>query len=189
MYDPRSFQMLPWFAQQMYFMYQQPFWFNPQMYDRYMNYYLANQQGYGNNINNINLKDYGPGPLVIDIENATEQNNNFRTVLWTGDNFQVTLMSIPVGDDIGVEVHDIDDQFIRIEEGNGIVRMGNSKDNLDFQSRIQDGVAIMIPAGKWHNIINTGNEPLKLYSIYAPPVHPYGTVHETKEDAKESERY
>ncbi len=188
MYNQRNFQMQPWFNPQMYFMYPQPFWFNPQICERYMKYYLDNQQLY-NNQNNINLKDYGPEPLVIDIENVTEQNNNFRTVLWTGENLQVTLMSIPVGEDIGVEVHNIDDQFIRIEEGNGIVRMGDSKDNLDFQRRIQDGVGIMIPAGKWHNVINTGNEPLKLYSIYAPPSHPYGTVHQTKEDAIESERY
>ena len=189
MYDPRQFQMMPWFAPQMYFMYPPPFLFNPQVYNRYMQYYLQNQQGYDMNENYINLKDYGPNPFVIDIEKATEQNNNFRTVLWTGDNFQVTLMSIPVGDDIGLEVHDIDDQFIRIEEGQGIVRIGDSKDNLDFQRKIYDGVAIMIPAGKWHNIINTGNEPLKLYSIYAPPVHPQGTVHKTKSDAQASERY
>ena len=91
-------------------------------------------------------------------------------------------MSIPVGDDI-------DNQFIRIEEGQGIVRIGDSKDNLDFQRKIHDGVAIMIPGGKWHNIINTGNEPLKLYSIYAPPEHPQGTVHKTKSDAQASERY
>lgn len=189
MYDPRQFQMMPWFAPQMYFMYPPPFLFNPQIYNRYMQYYLENQQGYDMNENYINLKDYGPNPFVIDIEKATEQNNNFRTVLWTGDNFQVTLMSIPVGDDIGLEVHDIDDQFLRIEEGQGIVRIGDSKDNLDFQRTIYDGAAIMIPAGKWHNIINTGNEPLKLYSIYAPPVHPYGTVHKTKSDAQASERY
>ena len=176
MYDTRQFQMTPWFAPQMYFMYPPHFLFNPQIYNRYMQYYLENQQGYSMDENYLNLQDYGPNPFVIDIEKATEQNNNFRTVLWTGDNFQVTLMSIPVGDDIGLEVHDIDDQFIRIEEGQGIVRIGDSKDNLDFQRKIYDGAAIMIPAGKWHNIINTGNEPLKLYSIYAPPVHPQGNL-------------
>ena len=187
MYDTRQFQMMPWFAPQMYFMYPPPFLFNPQIYNRYMQYSLQNQQGYSMDENYLNLQDYGPNPFVIDIEKATEQNNNFRTVLWTGDNFQVTLMSIPVGEDIGLEVHDIDDQFIRIEEGQGIVRIGDSKDNLDFQRKIYDGAAIMIPAGKWHNIINTGNEPLKLYSIYAPPVHPQGTVHKTKSDAQDSE--
>ena len=189
MYDTRQFQMMPWFAPQMYFMYPPPFLFNPQIYNRYMQYSLQNQQGYSMDENYLNLQDYGPNPFVIDIEKATEQNNNFRTVLWTGDNLQVTLMSIPVGDDIGLEVHNIDDQFIRIEEGQGIVRIGDSKDNLDFQRKIYDGAAIMIPAGKWHNIINTGNEPLKLYSIYAPPAHPKGTVHKTKSDAQDSERY
>ena len=188
MYYPRNFQMLPWFAQQMYFMYPQCFWFNPQMNERYMKYYLDNQQGY-TNFNNQNLMDYGPQPFVIDIDEATKRNNTFRTILWTGDNFQVSLMSIPVGGDIGLEVHEDGDQFIRIEDGDGMVLMGDSKDNLDFQRRIEDDDAIMIPNGKWHNIINTGNEPLKLYAIYAPPEHPYGTIHQTKEDAQESERY
>lgn len=133
------------------------------------------------------LKDYGPRPFVINIEEATKQNNNFRTTLWTGKNLQVTVMSINVGDDIGLEVHQTGDQFIRIEEGQGIVKMGNSKDNLNFQKRIHDDSAIMIPAGIWHNVINTGNKPLKLYAIYAPPEHPRDTVHETKAAAEAAE--
>ena len=92
-----------------------------------------------------------------------------------------------MGDDIGLEVHETGDQFIRIEQGQGIVVMGDSKNNLNFQQRIYDGFAIMIPVGKWHNIINTGNQPLKLYAIYAPPQHPSGTVHQTKADAQASE--
>ncbi|WP_330615515.1 cupin domain-containing protein [Romboutsia sp. 1001713B170131_170501_G6] len=105
---------------------------------------------------------------------------------------QVTLMSIDIGDDIGLEVHPTGDQFIRIEEGQGLVKMGDSKDNLDFQRKVYDDYAIMIPAGKWHNVINTGNKPLKLYAIYAPPEHPHGAVHETKanaEAAEHNERY
>ena len=130
---------------------------------------------------------YGPNPFVIDIEDASEENNNFRTALWTGNNLQVTLMSIGVGDDIGLEVHTSGDQFIRIEEGEALVKMGDSQDNLDFQRRVSDGYAIMIPAGKWHDIVNLGNKPLKLYVIYAPPQHPQGTVHNTKNDAEAAE--
>ncbi|SMF84761.1 Mannose-6-phosphate isomerase, cupin superfamily [Paenibacillus uliginis N3/975] len=126
------------------------------------------------------LKDYGSKPFVVNIEEVTEQNNTYRTALWTGSNFQVTVMSINVGDDIGLEVHPTTDQFIRIEEGQGLVQMGDSKDKLTFEEKAYDDYAIMIPAGKWHNLTNTGNKPLKIYVIYAPPEHPYGTVHETK---------
>ncbi|NLZ34279.1 MAG: cupin domain-containing protein, partial [Clostridiales bacterium] len=73
------------------------------------------------------------------------------------------------------------------EKGQGIVKMGDNKDNLDFQRRVYDNYAIIIPAGKWHNVINTGNTPLKLYSIYAPPQHPKGTVHATKAIADAAE--
>ena len=127
--------------------------------------------------------DYGPEPFVINIDQATKQNNTFRTALWTGNYLQLTLMSINVGEDIGLENHPNLDQFIRIEQGQGLVKMGYSKDNLDFQRRVADDYAIIIPAGTWHNLINTGNRPLKLYSIYAPPQHPKGTVHRTKADA------
>ncbi|WP_346929084.1 cupin domain-containing protein [Clostridium sp.] len=136
------------------------------------------------------LKNCGPQPqpFVVDISEATKENNTFRTVLWTGKHLQVTLMSINVCDDIGLEIHPNVDQFIRIEEGQGLVKMGSSKDRLDFQAKVCDDFAIMIPAGTWHNIINTGNKPLKLYSIYAPPEHPRGTVHMTKADAEAAEK-
>ncbi|MRX56614.1 cupin domain-containing protein [Bacillus idriensis] len=132
---------------------------------------------------NISLKDYGPTPFVININEATKQNNMYRTALWTGTHLQVTLMSLNVGEDIGLEMHPDVDQFLRVEQGQGIVQMGKSKDNLNFERRIFDDTAIMIPAGTWHNVTNTGNIPLKLYSIYAPPQHPRGTVHVTKADA------
>ena len=135
----------------------------------------------------IELKDYGPEPFVINIEEATKQNNNYRTTLWTGNHLQLTLMSIKVGEDIGLEVHPHLDQFIRIEEGEGLVKMGDTKNNLDFQRKVRDDFAFIIPAGKWHNLINTGNEPIKLYSIYAPPEHPHGTVHKTKAIAEATE--
>lgn len=131
------------------------------------------------------LKDYGPCPFVVNIEEITKQNDYFRIALWTGEYLQLTLMSINPDDDIGLEMHPDVDQFIRIEEGRGFIMMGDRKDQLDFRANVYDDYAILIPAGKWHNLINTGRTPLKLYSIYAPPEHPRGTVHETKEDAEE----
>lgn len=133
------------------------------------------------------LRDYGPEPFVINIDEAAEQNNTFRTALWTGNHLQVTLMSIRAGESIGLENHPHLDQFIRIEQGQGLVKMGYSKDNLDFQRRVFEDYAVIIPAGTWHNLINTGNRPLKLYSIYAPPQHPRGTVHKTRADAMAAE--
>ncbi len=134
------------------------------------------------------LKDYGPCPFVVNIEEATTQNDYYRTALWTGEHLQLTLMSINVRDDIGLEIHPELDQFIRIEEGRGIVKMGDRKEQLDFEAKVYDDYAIFIPAGKWHNLINTGRKPLKLYAIYAPPEHSRGTVHETKKDAEENHR-
>jgi mannose-6-phosphate isomerase-like protein (cupin superfamily) len=154
-------------------------WNNKWSYDWNPHYYNWNNHNY-NPYGNITLQDYGTRPFVVNIDQATKQNNNYRTALWTGKYFQVTLMSINVGEDIGLEVHPTTDQFIRIEEGQGLVQIGDSRDKLDFQVMAYDDYAIMIPAGKWHNITNTGNRPLKVYVIYAPPEHPYGTVHETK---------
>jgi len=138
--------------------------------------------------NPVELKDYGPDPFTVNIEEATSHNRNFRTALWTGEHLQLTLMSINVGEDIGVEMHPDVDQFIRIEEGRGIVLMGDNRDNFEYQREVNDDYIIIIPAGKWHNLINTGNRPIKLYSIYAPPQHPHGTVHPTKADAMAAER-
>ncbi|QJW49235.1 cupin domain-containing protein [bacterium BFN5] len=133
----------------------------------------------------IKLKDYGPKAFAVNIDKATKQNQNFRTALWTGNYLQLTLMSIDVGEDIGLEVHPYLDQFIRIEEGQGLIRMGDRKDRLNFEANVRDDYAFIIPAGKWHNLINTGDKPIKLYSIYSPPQHPHGTVHKTKEDAED----
>lgn len=131
----------------------------------------------------LEFKDYGGQPFVVNIEEAAERNVNYRTALWTGTHLQVTLMSIEVGGDIGLEVHPDVDQFIRIEQGWGLVLMGERKDRLHFERVVSEDDAIMIPAGTWHNVINTGRIPLKLYSIYAPPEHPFGTVHRTKADS------
>jgi mannose-6-phosphate isomerase-like protein (cupin superfamily) len=114
-------------------------------------------------------------------------NENFRTTLWTGCNLQLTLMSIPVRGDIGVEMHAYVDQFIRIESGRAKVYMGTCRNDLKEVACVDGNYAILIPAGTWHNIVNVGDCPLKLYSLYAPPQHPFGTVHPTKKDAEQEE--
>lgn len=124
--------------------------------------------------------------LLLFINTATKQNNTFRTALWTGEHLQLTLMSINPGEDIGLEVHPKVDQFLRIEQGQGVTVMGKSKDHLTFTKNVMEDSAIFVPAGIWHNIINTGPMPLKLYSIYAPPNHPFNTIHATKADALSS---
>lgn len=130
--------------------------------------------------------DHGPTPFVDNIESLTLANENYRTTLWTGTHLQVTLMTIQPGHDIGLEVHEDHDQFLRIEQGDATVYMGPDVDELMVWPASQDDV-IIVPAGTWHNLVNTGNTPLKLYSIYGPPEHPHGTIHPTKEDADAAE--
>ena len=134
------------------------------------------------------VSDNGNDPFVVNIEKITEQNNNFRTTLWTGTYLQLTLMSIEPGSSIGLEVHPNTDQFLRIEQGFGRVMMGKNRDNLNYQHNVRDGFAILVPAGTWHNILNIGKTPLKIYAIYAPPHHPRGTIHKTKADAEAAEK-
>jgi|SRR5690606_2111699 len=121
--------------------------------------------------------------FVGDIEKLTEKNEDFRRVLYTGKHLQLVLMSIPPGGEIGEEVHEEIDQFIRVEEGEGeIVIDGN-------RTRIEGDWAALIPAGARHNVINTGKKPLKLYTLYGPPEHKEGTVHRTKEEAEASHEH
>ena len=134
------------------------------------------------------VTDYGSEPFVVNIEKAVCNNANFRTALWTGENLQLTLMSIPRNGEIGVEVHNCTDQFIRLESGKAVLIMGECKEKMNYHRYIGANDAVFVPAGTWHNIINVGNCPLKLYSVYAPPKHPYGTVHMTKEEAETAER-
>lgn len=133
--------------------------------------------------------DYGPEPFVVEIDKAARQNNNFRTALWTGDHLQLTLMSIPVGGEIGLENHPNLDQFLRIEAGSGLAMMGRHRDALNFQKPVRGGYSVFVPAGTWHNLVNTGNTPIQLYSIYAPVQHPHGTVHATKAIADAAEQH
>lgn len=125
--------------------------------------------------------DLGPQPAVIDLTRLTVRNDTYRTALWSCDDLQLTLMSIPVGGDIGLEMHDDVDQFLRIEAGQALVTMGSAT-MLDKVWAAGPGDAICIPAGTWHNVVNTGSSPLKLYSLYGPQQHPLGTVHLTKPD-------
>ncbi|MGN0570475.1 MAG: cupin domain-containing protein [Candidatus Fimenecus sp.] len=133
------------------------------------------------------ITDYGNNPLIINIDRATKLNENFRTALWTGEHLQVTLMSIPVGGEIGLEIHQNVDQFLRIESGYALVMMGRNKNTLNYRKRVNSDYAVIVPSGIWHNIVNIGNQPLKIYSIYAPPQHPFETVHRTKADADKAE--
>lgn len=131
----------------------------------------------------VALKDYGNDPLVINIEDYTLDNETFRTTIWTGKNLQLTVMSIPVGGEVGLEMHNDIEQFLRIEEGDAEVFMGDHQDQLTFVRKASDDDAIFVPSGKWHNIINKGDKPLKLYSIYAKPEHPHGTIHQSKAES------
>ena len=132
------------------------------------------------------MQDNGPNPYVVNIEELTLANENFRTAAWTGSNLQMTLMTIQPGDDIGLEVHEDHDQFLRIEQGTAQVVMGPNENELESWDA-EDDFAIFVPAGAWHNVINTSESTLKLYSIYAPAEHAPGTVHETKADAEAAE--
>ena len=125
---------------------------------------------------NQNPVDFGPEPFVVNIARATQQNPFYRRTLWTGCHLQLTLMCIPPCGEIGLEVHPDNDQFLRLEEGQGIVMMGACRERLNFQRPVCQDDAIFVPAGTWHNVVNTGRTPLKLYAIYAPPHHPHGTV-------------
>lgn len=131
--------------------------------------------------------DYGADPYVADIEQKADQNTYFRTAVWTGQHLQMTLMCIPPYEDIGLEMHPDTDQLIRIEQGHARIKMGKNRGLSDFQQELRKGDVAFIPAGTWHNIINTDWIPLKVSSVYAPPNHPEGTIHPTKADAKKEE--
>jgi mannose-6-phosphate isomerase-like protein (cupin superfamily) len=120
---------------------------------------------------------------VTDIERDTVANEDFRRVLYTGPNTQLVLMTLRPGEDIGLETHDGHDQFIRVEAGTGVVLLDGE------ESALADGSAVVIPAGVEHNIINTSNQPLRLYTLYSPPEHPDGTVHRTKREAEAAEHH
>jgi mannose-6-phosphate isomerase-like protein (cupin superfamily) len=121
--------------------------------------------------------------FIDDIEKRTEQNSDFRRVVYTGKYLQLVLMSIPVGGEIGEEVHDDTDQFFRLEDGAGEVSIDGARTPL------REDMAVVVPAGARHNVRNTGKEPLKLYTIYGPPHHADKTVHATKAEADAHEEH
>lgn len=135
----------------------------------------------------MTITDIGPRPNALDIEEATRDNDVYRTVAWTGRYLQVTLMAIPVGESIGLEVHANTDQFLRVDAGQGMAVMGPAEDQLDVRHEVSDGWAIQVPAGTWHDVINTGDEPLHLYAVYAPSHHAAGIVQATSADAERDE--
>src|SRR5687768_6368176 len=124
---------------------------------------------------------------VGSVEQTMLRNENFRTVLCTGEHTQLTVMRLAPGEDIGLEAHDNLDQFLRIESGTGRAELGASKDDLTESHEVTDDWAIIVPAGIWHNVTNTGDSELKLYSLYSPPEHPDGTVHKTKAESDAAE--
>lgn len=120
---------------------------------------------------------------VENIEKLTKENTDFRRVLYTGKNLQLVLMALRPNEEIGEEVHDDRDQFFRIESGSGEVWIDGKKTPVKSED------AIVIPAGAKHNVVNTGNIPLQLYTLYGPPEHIDGTVHKTKEYAERHEEH
>ncbi len=119
--------------------------------------------------------------FVANIEKETLDNGNFRKVLYTSKHGQVVVMSLLPHEEIGMEVHEISDQFFRVESGEGKVIIDGE------EAKISDGFAIVVPAGSEHNVINTSDKFLKLYTIYMPPHHKDGVIHKTKADAEKAE--
>lgn len=137
--------------------------------------------------NNRSCIDFGPNPYILNVPQSTMENENFRTTVWTGCHLQMTLMCIPVQGDIGLEIHEDTDQVIRVEQGRAVVKMGTCRRQLEYQREVREGDTVFVPAGTWHNVINVGRCPLKVSSTYAPPNHPRGTIHRTKQDAQREE--
>jgi mannose-6-phosphate isomerase-like protein (cupin superfamily) len=131
----------------------------------------------------MTIIDIGPDPQSFNLEEATVENANYRTVAWSGRYLQVTLMSIPESGDVGLEMHPETDQFLRLDAGRGRVQMGPSQYNLEFDQEVSDGWCILVPAGTWHNVTNIGDEPMQLYAVYAPAHHKPGKIQATAADA------
>ncbi len=120
---------------------------------------------------NYGKSNFSNDPMVLDIHCASIENCEFRSVLSTGEHMQITLMDIPVGESIGLERHEGLDQFLCIQSGQGMILMGDCKERLRFRKQVCTNSGIMIPCNTWHNLVNTGDTPLKLFSVYSSPVH------------------
>jgi len=121
------------------------------------------------------------------IEQMTLDNTTFRTVVFTGAHAQLTMMRLAPGENIGREVHPDRDQFLRVEHGTARVELGTTEDAIEETYDVAPDWAFIVPAGVWHDVVNTGDDEVKLYSLYSPPEHPAGTIHRTKQDAMEAE--
>jgi mannose-6-phosphate isomerase-like protein (cupin superfamily) len=124
-------------------------------------------------------------PFALDIEKGTMENENYREVSWTGEYMQLVFMSIAPGGKIDLEVHNELDQFIRVEQGKAQILLGENRDELNIEKNAEEDWAVLIPAGYWHIVENTGKTPLKIYVLYSPASHPEGIVHEDYEEARE----
>ena len=121
--------------------------------------------------------------FVDDIEKLTKDNSDFRRVVYTGKHMQLVLMTLKPGEEIGAEVHEGHDQFLRFEEGEGEVVIDGTT------HRVEDDFAVIVPAGARHNVVNTGDSPLKLYTLYGPPEHRLDVVHPDKPDAESEDEH
>ena len=126
---------------------------------------------------------------LADMTKTTLDNTNFRTVVYTGEHTQLTLMRLAPGEEIGWESHSNRDQFLRLEQGKARVEFGRSQDKVDESHEVADDWAFIVPAGLWHNVVNVGSEDVKLYSLYSPPEHRDGTIHRTKADADKADEH
>ncbi len=124
-----------------------------------------------------------------DIEKITVENTDFRRVIHTGENSQLVLMSLKPGEEIGWEAHSDIDQFLRLEQGQARIEFGSSSERVDETHEVEDDWAVIVPAKTWHNVINTGDTDVKLYTIYSPPEHADGTIHKTKAEADADEHH
>lgn len=129
-----------------------------------------------------NQRDCGPAPYIANTKQEAIRNKNYRTALWTGFNLQMILMCLPPCCEIGMEVHQDTDQAIRVERGQAIAQIGCRGGQIEREQYLCEGDTLFVPAGTWHNVINTGRCPLKLSTIYAPPHHPRGTIERIKAD-------
>jgi mannose-6-phosphate isomerase-like protein (cupin superfamily) len=128
----------------------------------------------------ISCKEPTMNGYKADIETLTAENTAFRQVLYTGRHLQLVLMALKPGEDIGMETHKTHDQFFRIEKGHGEIVVDGTK------RKVKGGDAIIVPAGALHNLINTGDKPLRLYTLYGPPNHVDGLLEKRKADAQAS---
>ncbi len=117
-------------------------------------------------------------PFIDDIEDRTEENQDYRRVLFTGKQLQLVLMTLEPGAELGEEIHENTDQFFRFEQGKGEVIIDGKT------TKIEEDMAVLVPGGSKHNLRNTGHKPLKFYTLYAPPQHADGTVQHTRADAE-----